>query len=488
MATTVAAPARVFGSGIKRREDPRLLTGTARYTADMTLPGQLYAAILRSPHGHARIRKIDTAAAKASPGVVAAFTGADTEGVLQAIPCAWLVPNSDLKTAPYPAMAKSVVRYVGDAVAVVVAESPEQAADAVDLVDVDYEPLPATVDPEKAVKAGAPQLHQEAPNNVAFHWTVAGGDIDAAFKNADVVVRDRIIQQRLIPTAMETRGALAIYNVDAATGQLRPRGYVKTGASPVSAVSDVAQRFMFVLNQGAAQTPPNLLPILSAPSAVSVYIRDNVTGDLKEVSGSPYSISSTPAAAAHITLHPSGRFLYVVNTLGVDSIYGWSINQITGQLTPMVGGPWNTGANPSELVFDAGFGELFVVRVAGNVNSPEVMGTLQYAGAHLRTPLFVVLGHEGCGAVQAALAAKLQGTQERRHIAALLENILPGLRGVGARQAPRERLEAAVEANVRWSMRQVLDTPEGKARQAEGVMKLVGAVYELKSGRVRFLP
>jgi carbon-monoxide dehydrogenase large subunit len=218
MATTVAAPARVFGSGIKRREDPRLLTGTARYTADMTLPGQLYAAILRSPHGHARIRKIDTAPAKAAPGVVAAFTGADTEGVLGTIPCAWLVPNSDLKTAPYPPLAKDVVRYVGDAVAVVVAESPQQAADAVDLIEVDYEALKATVDPEQAVKPGAPQLHQEAPNNIAFHWTVAGGDVDAAFKKADVVVRDRIIQQRLIPTAMEPRGALAHYVP--ATGEL----------------------------------------------------------------------------------------------------------------------------------------------------------------------------------------------------------------------------------------------------------------------------
>jgi carbonic anhydrase len=136
---------------------------------------------------------------------------------------------------------------------------------------------------------------------------------------------------------------------------------------------------------------------------------------------------------------------------------------------------------PPELVFDAGFGALFVVRVAGNVISPEVMGTLQYAGVHLRTPLFVVLGHQGCGAVQAALAAKHQGAQERRHIAGLLKNILPGLRGVG------NRLDAAVEANVRWSMHQVLKTPEAKARKAEGVMKLVGAIYELKTGRVRFL-
>jgi carbonic anhydrase len=143
---------------------------------------------------------------------------------------------------------------------------------------------------------------------------------------------------------------------------------------------------------------------------------------------------------------------------------------------------------PPELVFDAGFGELFIVRVAGNVISPEVMGTLQYAGVHLRTPLFVVLGHEGCGAVQAALAVKHEGARERARIALLLENILPGLPDFDARLAPQDLLDAAVEANVRWSMHQVLETPEAKARIAEGVMKMVGAVYELNTGRVRFLP
>jgi carbonic anhydrase len=142
---------------------------------------------------------------------------------------------------------------------------------------------------------------------------------------------------------------------------------------------------------------------------------------------------------------------------------------------------------PPELLFDAGFGELFVVRVAGNVVSPEVMGTLQYAGVYLRTPLFVVLGHEGCGAVEAALAAKLQGTRQRARIARLLRNILPGLKDVDADAAPQELLESAVEANVRWSMHQLLSTPEGRARIEAGVVKLVGAVYELKTGRVRFL-
>jgi carbonic anhydrase len=138
---------------------------------------------------------------------------------------------------------------------------------------------------------------------------------------------------------------------------------------------------------------------------------------------------------------------------------------------------------PVELLFDAGFGELFVIRVAGNVISPEVMGSMQYAGVYLRTPLFVVLGHEGCGAVQAALAAKLKGTRQGRHIEALLANILPGLRDIGSSHT----VTSAVEANVRWSMHQILETPEGKAGVARGV-KLVGAVYELETGRVRFLP
>jgi len=143
---------------------------------------------------------------------------------------------------------------------------------------------------------------------------------------------------------------------------------------------------------------------------------------------------------------------------------------------------------PPELVFDAGFGELFIIRIAGNVISPEIMGTLQYAAAHLHTPLFVVLGHEGCGAVEAAVAMKAQGARERARITLLLERILPGLPATDGALTGDQRLAAAVEANVRWTMHQLLDTPEGQARVAEGILKLVGAVYELKTGRVRFLP
>jgi len=209
---------RIFGSGIRRREDPRLITGAATYTDDVQLPGMAYAVILRSPHAHAKINSIDTSAAKAAPGVVAVYTGADTDGVLNAIPCAWIPPESDVKAVAHPALATDVVRYQGDAVAVVVAEDRYQAEDALELINVDYSPLPVVVSPEAAMQSGAPQLHEDAPNNQAFHWVAEGGDADAAFAAADVIVKDTILQQRLIPNAMEPRSAVA--NWTASMGEL----------------------------------------------------------------------------------------------------------------------------------------------------------------------------------------------------------------------------------------------------------------------------
>jgi carbonic anhydrase len=142
---------------------------------------------------------------------------------------------------------------------------------------------------------------------------------------------------------------------------------------------------------------------------------------------------------------------------------------------------------PPELVLDAGFGELFIVRVAGNVVLPAVARTLQYAGVHLATPLFVVLGHDRCGAVEAALAAKLHGVRQKSRIEVIIQSMLPGLAEVDLALPPKECMRAAVEANVRWSMRRVLESPEGRARQAEGGTKLVGGIYDLATGRVRFL-
>jgi carbonic anhydrase len=140
-----------------------------------------------------------------------------------------------------------------------------------------------------------------------------------------------------------------------------------------------------------------------------------------------------------------------------------------------------------ELLFDAGLGELFVIRVAGNVLGNSILGTLQYAGAHLHTPLFVVLGHEGCGAVDAALASKFHGAGQKSRIEVLLDNILPALEGLDPAQPHDALLHSAVEANVRWTIRQLRETPEVKAIAGKTHMRLVGAVYDIASGRVRFL-
>ena len=142
---------------------------------------------------------------------------------------------------------------------------------------------------------------------------------------------------------------------------------------------------------------------------------------------------------------------------------------------------------PPELIFDANFGELFVIRIAGNVLSPEIGGTLQYAGVHLKTPLFVVLGHEGCGAIQAAVDFKFRKTRKEPRIELLLQRILPCLADIDPLAAPEVQVAQAVEANVRWTMQQIAETPEGRVRMAEGVYKLVGAICEIKTGRVRFL-
>ena len=142
---------------------------------------------------------------------------------------------------------------------------------------------------------------------------------------------------------------------------------------------------------------------------------------------------------------------------------------------------------PPELIFDAGFGELFIIRVAGNVYSAEVAASLQYAGRHLQTPLFVVLGHTKCGAVHAALDTRFQGSQHHSRIQLLVDSIVPAFDDLDPQLSPDALLAQAVESNVRWSIRQILETPEVRERQVEGRMKLVGAIYEIETGHVRLL-
>ena len=201
-----------IGASIKRREDPRFITGKGYYTDDVKLPGMLHMAVLRSPYGHAKITKIDVSRARNHPGVQAVFTGQDTAGKLNPMPCVWLVPDADLKVPVYNVMATDRVRYTGEAVAAVVADDSATARDALDLIEVEYESLPVVTDEVAAMAEGAPQLHDEIAGNVMFHWNLPGIDhaaVDAAFRDAEVVIKQRLVQQRLVPNAMETRSTVA---------------------------------------------------------------------------------------------------------------------------------------------------------------------------------------------------------------------------------------------------------------------------------------
>ena len=210
MAATEAPPAsRPFGSAIKRREDPRLITGRGSYVDDLQIPGILYMTLVRSPHAHARLRSVDAEAARGMPGVFAVYTGADLQGKVGDLPCGWVLP--DIKMPPHHPVAVDKVRYVGDAVAVVLADSRDAARDAAEAINVDYEVLPAVVDEEKAAADGAPILHEEFGTNVSFTWNIGGGDVDAALSEADKVVKQRIVNQRLIPNAMEPRAVVGHY-------------------------------------------------------------------------------------------------------------------------------------------------------------------------------------------------------------------------------------------------------------------------------------
>jgi carbon-monoxide dehydrogenase large subunit len=206
MATTITKPETLVGKRIRRREDPRLITGTATYLDDIKVPGMHHAIVVRSPHAAAKIRGIDSKAAAAAPGVVAIFTGADVAS-LGAVPCAASLPG--LRVPHHHLLAQDRVYYVGHPVAVVVATDRYLARDAADLVEVDYDVLPAVADPEKALAPGAPPVHPEWPDNVAFTFHQEGGNVEQAFRDADVIVKQRITSQRLIPTAMETRGVIA---------------------------------------------------------------------------------------------------------------------------------------------------------------------------------------------------------------------------------------------------------------------------------------
>ena len=204
----------VLGASIKRVEDPRFITGKGRYLDDIKLTGMTHMAILRSPYAHANIKSVDTSAAKGMPGVVAVIVGADISW--NPLPMAWPAGGASgiqNNVSTPRVLATDSVKWTGEGVAAVVAETAEQAIDALEAIQVDYEPLPAVVDAEKATQPGAPQLHDNAPNNIVFVWPVGDkAGTEAAFKDAEVIVKQRIVNHRLIPNPMEVRGDIGLYN------------------------------------------------------------------------------------------------------------------------------------------------------------------------------------------------------------------------------------------------------------------------------------
>jgi aerobic carbon-monoxide dehydrogenase large subunit len=206
-----------IGASVRRKEDQRFITGKGHYTDDINRAGQASAYFVRSPHAHARINSIDTKPAAAKPGVLAALTGAQlASDKIGNLICGWMIHSKDgspMKMAPHPALVAGKVNHVGDAVAVVIAETQAQARDAAEAVKVDYTVLPAVVDPAQAQGAGAPQIHDMAPNNTIYQWEIGdAAAADGVFKSARHVAKIDLINNRLVPNAIEPRSALAEYD------------------------------------------------------------------------------------------------------------------------------------------------------------------------------------------------------------------------------------------------------------------------------------
>ena len=206
-----------IGQSVKRVEDQRFITGKGQYTDDITLPGMTFATFIRSPLAHANIKNIDLSAAKNAPGYVASFVGGDIPEAIAGVPCGWQVDfkNGDtMKEPPHPLLARTKALHVGDGIAVVIAETQAQAKDAAAMVEVEYEELPAVTDISEALKDGAPQLHDGVPNNKIFDWELGSGldAVDSALASASHVTKLDIVNQRLIPNAIEPRCAIGDYD------------------------------------------------------------------------------------------------------------------------------------------------------------------------------------------------------------------------------------------------------------------------------------
>jgi carbon-monoxide dehydrogenase large subunit len=282
------------GRPIKRVEDPRLVKGLGTYTDDVRLPGLVHAAILRSPHAHARILRIDVGPARAIPGVIAVLTGADVNDHCGAVPCAAAIAG--LKAPKHTVLAGDRVYYVGHPVAVAVATDPYVARDALDAIDVDYEPLPIVTNPEEALKPGSPLTHPDLGTNVAYTSTMTGGgDIDEAFRQADRIITQRIVHQRLTPMPLEPRGVAASFHAGEGTLTLW--------------TSTQVPHLLRSLLPGMIAVPENKLRIVAPEvgggfgAKLNVYAEEALIGHLAMRLGSPVKWIESRRENAAATIH-----------------------------------------------------------------------------------------------------------------------------------------------------------------------------------------
>src|SRR5438093_6514557 len=278
---------------MKRVEDPRLIKGIATYTDDIRLPGLLHAAIVRSPHAHARVASIDVSKAQALPGVVAVLTGADVNEHCGTVPCAALMENQ--KRPKHTVLAGDRVYFVGHPVAVAVATDAYIARDAIDAIDVDYDPLPVVVNAEAAVEPGSPLTHPDLGTNVAYTHTMGGGDIDDAFRRADRIVKQRIVHQRLTPMPIEPRAVAA--------------SYPARGGPPTLWTSSQVPHLVRTLLPGMLGIAENKLRIVAPEvgggfgAKLNVYAEEALCGHLAKRIGAPVKWIESRRDNAASTIH-----------------------------------------------------------------------------------------------------------------------------------------------------------------------------------------
>lgn len=352
-----------IGAAVRRKEDRRFLTGRGMYVHDVNRPGQVHAVFVRSPHAHAEILSVDVSQALAAPGVVAVYTGADlTAGNVKGVPCAWGIVDRNgtpMKEPPHPPLALGKVRHVGDTVAVVVAETRDEAKEAAELVAVDYKVLPAVVSALEAVKPGAPQLYDDVPANLCCDWELGSkAATDAAFAKAFRVAKLDLVNNRLVPNAMETRAALAEY--EPGTGD-----YTLYTASQLPHVARVliGALMLDIPEHKLRIVAPDLgggfgsKQVVYAEEAVVTWAAGQLARPVKWVSDRSEAFLSDAQGRDHIThaemaIDKDGKFLAMrvqtyANIGGYVSTFGPNIP--TNLYGPLLAGPYTTPAIHCEV-------------------------------------------------------------------------------------------------------------------------------------------